>query len=129
MNPFAEHKLVTSFKDLGKGPNNGVAVVGKIVSTVPHEDIVPITSIMMDADGDCVAVSVYNCAPSLTFFIGDTVAVADPYVTEVENLDLPDSSDVSFRSVRVPNPSKISRNGGLPKSTQLAPSHLKISAL
>ncbi|KAK6025802.1 tetratricopeptide repeat protein [Ostertagia ostertagi] len=129
MNPFADHRLVTSFKDLVKGPNNGVAVVGKIVSTVSHEEIVPVTSIMMDADGECIAVSVYNCAPSLTFFIGDTVAVADPHVTEVENLDLANSSSVSFRSLRVPSPSKISRNGGLPKSTQLAPSHLKISAL
>ncbi|KAK5964197.1 Tetratricopeptide repeat protein [Trichostrongylus colubriformis] len=129
MNPFADHRLVTNFKDLGKGPNNGVAVVGKIISTVSHEEIVPITSIMMDADGECVAVSVYNCAPSLTFFIGDTVAVADPHVVEVESLDLPDSPDTSFRSVRVPNPSKIARNGSLPKATQLAPSHLKISAL
>uniref|UniRef100_A0A7I5E6H6 TTC5_OB domain-containing protein n=1 Tax=Haemonchus contortus TaxID=6289 RepID=A0A7I5E6H6_HAECO len=129
MNPFTDYKLVTSFKDLKKGPNSRVAAVGKIVSTVPHEEIVPITSIMMDAEGDCIAVSVYNCAPSLTFSIGDTVIVADPHVTEVENLDLPNLSNVSFRSVRVPNPSKISRNGSLPKSTQLAPSHLKISAL
>ncbi|VDO04587.1 unnamed protein product [Haemonchus placei] len=84
MNPFTDYKLVTSFKDLKKGPNSRVAVVGKIVSTVPHEEIVPITSIMMDVEGDCIAVSVYNCAPSLTFSIGDTVIVADPHVTEVE---------------------------------------------
>lgn len=129
VNPFTDLHLVTCFKDLKKGANNRVAVVGKVVSTVPHEDVIPIASIIMDAEGECVAVCVYNCAPSLSFFIGDTVVVADPHVTEVEDLDLPEIPNASFRSLRVPNPSKISRNGNLPKATQLAPSHLKISAL
>ncbi|WKX90996.1 hypothetical protein Q1695_009668 [Nippostrongylus brasiliensis] len=129
MNPFAEHRLVICFKELQKGANPGIAVVGKIVSTVPHEDIVPVASIAIDTDGECVAVCVYNCAPSMAFFIGDTVVVADPYVTDVDELDLPTVSNTSFRSIRVPNPSKISRNGGLPKPAELAPSHLKISAL
>lgn len=56
-------------------------------------------SIIMDAEGECVAVCVYNCAPSLSFFIGDTVVVADPHVTEVEVLFLQNSNPFLFMCV------------------------------
>ncbi|RCN31344.1 tetratricopeptide repeat protein [Ancylostoma caninum] len=129
VNPFTGHRTVSSFAELSVGPNDGVVVVGRIVSTITHEDGIPVASVAMDGEGDCVAVCVYNCAPSLSFFIGDTIAIADPHVTEVKDLELSASPTLSFRSIRVPNPSKLSRNGCLPKPAQMAPSHLKISAL
>ncbi|VDN33295.1 unnamed protein product [Cylicostephanus goldi] len=105
------------------------AVVARVVSTIAHDEGVPVASVIMDVEGDCVALCVYNCAQTFSFFVGDTVAVADPHVIEVKDLELPSSSTISFRSIRVPNPSMVSRNGNLPKPTQMAPSHLKISAL
>ncbi|CAJ0594961.1 unnamed protein product [Cylicocyclus nassatus] len=129
VNPFTASRVVTTFNELSAGANPGVAVVARVVSTIAHDEGVPVASIIMDVEGDCVALCVYNCAQTFSFFVGDTVAVADPHVIEVKDLELPNSSKISFRSIRVPNPSKVSRNGNLPKPTQMAPSHLKISAL
>ncbi|KJH42472.1 tetratricopeptide repeat protein [Dictyocaulus viviparus] len=129
MSPFSGLNIIQTFKRLKDGSNKGNVIVGKIVASVTHEDIVPVTSVLMDVEGDCLALCVYNCASSLTFSIADTVAVADPFMIKVKDLQLPNHSNVSFSSIRVPTPSKISRNGCLPKPKQLAPSHLKISAL
>ncbi|ETN81145.1 tetratricopeptide repeat protein [Necator americanus] len=129
LNPFTDRRAVSSFAELSVGLNDGVAVVVRVVSTISHDEGVPMTSIVMDSEGDFIAVCIYNCAPSMSFFIGDTLAVADPHLVEVKDLELGDSSKVSFRSLRVPNPSKVSRNGSFPKPAQLAPTHLKISSL
>ncbi|VDM69248.1 unnamed protein product [Strongylus vulgaris] len=129
VNPFTDHRTVSVFEEISAGHNDGIAVVAKVVSTIVHDEGVPVASIIMDSAGECIALCVYNCAPSFSFFIGDTVAIADPHVVEVKDLELTPSSKVSFRSIRVPNPSKVSRNGTLPKPAQVAPSHLKISAL
>ncbi|VDM61391.1 unnamed protein product, partial [Angiostrongylus costaricensis] len=129
INPFTGLTTVALFKDLKDGPNTGIVTIGKIVASLSHEDTVPIASVLMDVEGDRLALCIYNSAPSLSFSIGDTIAVADPYVIVVKDLNLPDLPGGPFRSIRVPNPSKISRNGSLPRPTQLAPSHLKISTL
>uniref|UniRef100_A0A0K0DDU5 TTC5_OB domain-containing protein n=1 Tax=Angiostrongylus cantonensis TaxID=6313 RepID=A0A0K0DDU5_ANGCA len=129
MNPFTGLSTVALFKDLKDGPNTGIVTIGKIVASVSHEDTVPIASVLMDVEGNRLALCIYNSAPSLSFSVGDTIAIADPYVIVAKDLNLPDLPGGPFRSIRVPNPSKISRNGSIPKSTQLAPSHLKISTL
>ncbi|KAK6729094.1 hypothetical protein RB195_006254 [Necator americanus] len=92
LNPFTDRRAVSSFAELSVGLNDGVAVVVRVVSTISHDEGVPMTSIVMDSEGDFIAVCIYNCAPSMSFFIGDTLAVADPHLIEVKDLELGDSS-------------------------------------
>ncbi|XP_057657747.1 tetratricopeptide repeat protein 5-like [Diorhabda carinulata] len=103
-------KLVeTKLKELKNGLNEEVVVLGKVVCSVRNEDIVPFTFCMVDKDGTCVVVTIFNLAAGKGVIIGDSVAIAEPFVTDVDfNYK---NVDYKFRLIRVENPVILIVNG------------------
>jgi len=92
----------TFLKDLHAKENKNTVICGKVVAVIPVKDAVPFPFILMDQQGECIAVSVFNLAVGKGVIIGDSVAIPEPYVEVIEvNID---GEDVSFRSIRVDSP-------------------------
>nr|CAD7612348.1 unnamed protein product [Timema genevievae] len=68
---------------LQPGTNSEKVVLGKVVCSVQDEDSVPFTFCMLDKAETCVAVTVYNLAQGKGVIIGDTVAIPEPYLSQV----------------------------------------------
>ncbi|XP_066884995.1 tetratricopeptide repeat protein 5 isoform X3 [Kogia breviceps] len=94
---------------LQPGVNSGAVVLGKVVFSLTMEEKVPFTFGLVDSDGPCCAVMVYNMVQSWGVLIGDSVAIPEP------NLRLHriqhKGKDYSFSSVRVETPLLLVVNG------------------
>uniref|UniRef100_A0A7N9CIS6 Tetratricopeptide repeat protein 5 n=1 Tax=Macaca fascicularis TaxID=9541 RepID=A0A7N9CIS6_MACFA len=94
---------------LQPGVNSGAVILGKVVFSLTTEEKVPFTFGLVDSDGPCYAVMVYNIVQSWGVLIGDSVAIPEP------NLRLHriqhKGKDYSFSSVRVETPLLLVVNG------------------
>ncbi|XP_073656802.1 tetratricopeptide repeat protein 5 isoform X4 [Tursiops truncatus] len=63
---------------LQPGVNSGAVVLGKVVFSLTTEEKVPFTFGLVDSDGPCCAVMVYNMVQSWGVLIGDSVAIPEP---------------------------------------------------
>uniref|UniRef100_A0A8C3WNA0 Tetratricopeptide repeat protein 5 n=1 Tax=Catagonus wagneri TaxID=51154 RepID=A0A8C3WNA0_9CETA len=94
---------------LQPGVNSGAVVLGKVVFSLTTEEKVPFTFGLVDSDGPCCAVMVYNMVQSWGVLIGDSVAIPEP------NLRLHriqhKGKEYSFSSVRVETPLLLVVNG------------------
>uniref|UniRef100_A0A452TRB6 Tetratricopeptide repeat domain 5 n=1 Tax=Ursus maritimus TaxID=29073 RepID=A0A452TRB6_URSMA len=63
---------------LQPGVNSGAVVLGKVVFSLTTEEKVPFTFGLVDSDGPCYAVMVYNMVQSWGVLIGDSVAIPEP---------------------------------------------------
>ncbi|CAD6197846.1 unnamed protein product [Caenorhabditis auriculariae] len=126
-----------SIDDLQIGPNLNTIIHAKIVATIPHDDIVPLTFVVCDVNERCCAVTVYNCAPNFGFVIGDTIDIAEPFLKEAENIELSTSCDATtsptraiplLRWIRVRSPRLLCRNGQPTASAVVAPTQLTIES-
>uniref|UniRef100_A0A8C6RZE9 Tetratricopeptide repeat domain 5 n=1 Tax=Nannospalax galili TaxID=1026970 RepID=A0A8C6RZE9_NANGA len=63
---------------LQPGVNSGTVVLGKVVFSLTTEEKVPFTFGLVDSDGPCYAVMVYNMVQSWGVLIGDSVAIPEP---------------------------------------------------
>ncbi|XP_078060924.1 tetratricopeptide repeat protein 5 [Mustelus asterias] len=68
-----------TLRSLNPGPNTGTVVLGKVVFSLTDEEKVPFTFGLVDVEGCCLAVMVYNIAESWGVLIGDTVAIPEPH--------------------------------------------------
>ncbi|KAM4858905.1 tetratricopeptide repeat protein 5-like isoform X2 [Urocitellus parryii] len=95
--------------ELKPGVNSGAVVLGKVVFSLTTEEKVPFTFGLVDSDGPCYAVMVYNMVQSWGVLIGDSVAIPEP------NLQLHQiqhkGKDYSFSSIRVETPLLLVVNG------------------
>jgi len=98
-----------TFSDLCPGTNEGKVVLGKVICSVHSEDTVPFTFCLTDKNSKCIAVNLYNLAPGKGVIIGDSVAIAEPFYSNV-NLDIKDQK-VVFDLVRVESPLGLIING------------------
>jgi hypothetical protein len=78
-----------NLKDLQKGLNKNKVLVGKVICGLPSKstdslNIVCFTCCIADSNGDCVAMTIYNLAGGHGLIIGQSVAIPEPYV---ENID------------------------------------------
>ncbi|CAH1159927.1 unnamed protein product [Phaedon cochleariae] len=95
--------------DLKAGTNEEKVVVGKVVCSVRNEDTVPFTFCMVDKSSTCVVVTIFNLADGKGVIIGDSVAIPEPYVTDVD-FNYKDI-DYKFRLIRVETPVILVVNG------------------
>jgi len=79
------------FRELTPGPNANKVVVGKVTSSVTNECITAFAFTMVDADKNCVAVTLYNLKAGVGVIIGDTVAIAEPFMEKIDFEFDPDS--------------------------------------
>ncbi|KAG5892233.1 hypothetical protein JTB14_022298 [Gonioctena quinquepunctata] len=95
--------------DLKSSVNEEKVVLGKVVCSVRNEDTVPFTFCMVDKCGTCVVVTIFNLADGKGVIIGDSVAVPEPYVTDVDFTYR--EIDYKFRLIRVETPVILVVNG------------------
>lgn len=70
--------------ELKEGINLESVILGKVVCSVRNDDSVPFTFCLVDKFGTCVCVTIYNLAEGKGVIIGDSVAIPEPFVTEVK---------------------------------------------
>ncbi|XP_036895671.1 tetratricopeptide repeat protein 5 isoform X1 [Sturnira hondurensis] len=94
---------------LQPGVNSGAVVLGKVVFSLTTEEKVPFTFGLVDSDGPCYAVMVYNMVQSWGVLIGDSVAIPEPSLRlhRIQHR----GKDYSFASVRVETPLLLVVNG------------------
>uniref|UniRef100_G1PS04 Tetratricopeptide repeat protein 5 n=2 Tax=Myotis lucifugus TaxID=59463 RepID=G1PS04_MYOLU len=94
---------------LQPGVNSGAVVLGKVVFSLTTEEKVPFTFGLVDSDGPCYAVMVYNMVQSWGVLIGDSVAIPEPSLRlhRIQHK----GKDYSFSSVRVETPLLLVVNG------------------
>ncbi|XP_006883152.1 PREDICTED: tetratricopeptide repeat protein 5 [Elephantulus edwardii] len=94
---------------LQPGVNSGSVVLGKVVFSLTTEEKVPFTFGLVDSDGPCYAVMVYNMVQSWGVLIGDSVAIPEPNLRphRIQHR----GKEYSFPSVRVETPLLLVVNG------------------
>ncbi|XP_025775816.1 tetratricopeptide repeat protein 5 [Herpailurus yagouaroundi] len=105
-------KLTLELKPLSAlqpGVNSGAVVLGKVVFSLTTEEKVPFTFGLVDSDGPCCAVMVYNMVQSWGVLIGDSVAIPEPSLRlhRIQHK----GKDYSFCSIRVETPLLLVVNG------------------
>ncbi|XP_059499921.1 tetratricopeptide repeat protein 5, partial [Stegostoma tigrinum] len=96
-------------RGLNPGANTGSVVVGKVVFSLTDEEKVPFTFGLMDTEGTCLAVMVYNIAESWGVLIGDTVAIPEPQLKQ-HSIDH-NGKHFSFSNIRAESPLVLLVNG------------------
>ncbi|VVC27266.1 Hypothetical protein CINCED_3A019882 [Cinara cedri] len=74
----------TPLSKLQNGLNCNKVVCGKVVCVVYYQEPVPYTFCMVDKELNCIVVSVYNLSPSKGPVIHDSVAIPEPYMTQID---------------------------------------------
>lgn len=120
LGPLTPSKLVeknvkidqVSIADLKEGMNPEKMVLGSVVCNFADVAKVPYTFALVDSKGTCCAVTVYNLAEGKGMIIGDTVAIAEPYLNAVD-ITLPDEEQTkcNFTCLRVNDPTLLIVNG------------------
>ncbi|XP_033113098.1 tetratricopeptide repeat protein 5-like [Anneissia japonica] len=111
---------------LDKGLNKEKVILGKVVCNIMLDEPIPFTFALIDSEGTCFAVNIFNIAQGQGVIIGDSVAIPEPFVMYHEF----HASDkvIKFPSIRVETPVVMVVNGkkwGLDKQ---APTVLSVSA-
>ncbi|XP_006007583.1 tetratricopeptide repeat protein 5 [Latimeria chalumnae] len=94
---------------LQAGVNVAAVVLGKVVFSLTMEEKVPFTFGLVDSEGSCYAVMVYNVAESWGVLIGDSVAIPEPNLKQ-QHVQHKGKS-FSFSSIRVETPLLLVVNG------------------
>jgi len=97
------------FSALEPGLNSEKVVLGKVICSVHNTDTVPFTFCLMDKEGSCLVVTLYNLSPGRGVIIGDSVAIAEPFFSRVEIVH--EGKEIKFDLVRVESPLVLVING------------------
>nr|XP_033778970.1 tetratricopeptide repeat protein 5 isoform X1 [Geotrypetes seraphini] len=93
---------------LKPGVNTGMVVLGRVVFSLTTEEKVPFTFGLVDLDGSCFAVMVYNMVETWGVLIGDSVAIPEPHLKQHQ---IHKEKTFSFSSLRVESPLLLVVNG------------------
>jgi tetratricopeptide (TPR) repeat protein len=113
-------------KDLTLDSDSSVAygVLGRVVCSLPPENLLPFTFCMYDRSGVCIPVAVHNLASGSGPKIGDAVGIYKPVVKSV--CFQFDKYDFDLRFIRVENPMHLVINGKRISSNQCALTQLAV---
>ncbi|XP_014661430.1 PREDICTED: tetratricopeptide repeat protein 5-like [Priapulus caudatus] len=114
-------------KQLNKGLNSGKVILGRVVCSVSSGNNVPFTFCMVDSDATCFSVTLYNLAAGQGVIIGDSVAIPEPILS---NVDVEfNSKKYHFWNVRVESPVVLAVNGKMLSKDKLAAPVFSVSIL
>ncbi|KAM4808627.1 tetratricopeptide repeat protein 5 [Rhinophrynus dorsalis] len=94
---------------LQPGKNLGCVVLGRVVFSIMPEERVPFTFGLVDAEGSCYAVMVYNIVESWGVLIADSVTIPEPHLKH-HNIQHKGQT-FAFQSIRVDSPVQLLVNG------------------
>ncbi|KAF7287853.1 tetratricopeptide repeat protein 5-like [Rhynchophorus ferrugineus] len=90
------------YESMKPGLNDEKVILGKVICSVRNEDIVPFTFCTVDKAGQVIVTTVFNLADGKGVIIGDSVAIPEPFVTDVDFSYR--ENKFKFRMVRVETP-------------------------
>eukprot|EP00095_Tigriopus_kingsejongensis_P002947 maker-scaffold2090_size21136-snap-gene-0.3 protein:Tk02947 transcript:maker-scaffold2090_size21136-snap-gene-0.3-mRNA-1 annotation:"tetratricopeptide repeat protein 5-like" len=97
------------FDRLQEGLNEKKVILGKVIFSLQSLDGVPFTFCLADQSGHCIVVNLYNLSPGKGVIIGDSVAIAEPFFSQI-SLNR-DGKEIAFDLVRVESPLILVING------------------
>ncbi|CAM9118446.1 unnamed protein product [Lampetra fluviatilis] len=98
-----------ALSQLSEGANAGALLLGRVLFSVTTEHSLPFVFGLLDSQGSCCAVSVYNFVSGWGVLIGDTVVVPAP---SLRTHHVQDGQQVlTFQCVRVSSPASLVVNG------------------
>ncbi|KAM9329852.1 tetratricopeptide repeat protein 5 [Gastrophryne carolinensis] len=106
------HYAGLQLKSLGAlqpGKNTGCVALGRVVFSLVPEERVPFTFGLVDTDGTCYAVMVYNMVESWGVLIADSVTIPEPHMKQ-HNVQHK-GQIFAFHSIRVDSPVQLLVNG------------------
>eukprot|EP00088_Acartia_fossae_P004156 TRINITY_DN1176_c0_g1_i7.p1 TRINITY_DN1176_c0_g1~~TRINITY_DN1176_c0_g1_i7.p1 ORF type:complete len:458 (+),score=88.30 TRINITY_DN1176_c0_g1_i7:46-1374(+) len=72
------------FQELSPGLNQERVIMGRVICSVHSEETVPFTFHLIDKDESILVVTLYNLSPGKGVIIGDSVAIAEPFLTNID---------------------------------------------
>jgi tetratricopeptide (TPR) repeat protein len=119
-------KLVT-INQLQTGLNTEMVIVGRVVCSVNMESSIMFTFCMVDKTSACCSVTVYNIAKGWGIKIGDSVAIPEPFL---HNVDVHyQDQHIMYKNIRVARPVVLVVNGRKLTSSCESASEIKVSTL
>ncbi|PIK44223.1 putative tetratricopeptide repeat protein 5 isoform X1 [Apostichopus japonicus] len=112
---------------LVEGKNLEKVVVGKVVCSVSLDEPIPFTFAIVDSEGSCYVVNLYNVAQGQGVIIGDSVAIPEPHIMK-NDLSV-DDKRINFFSIRVLSPIYLVVNRRKLGADKQAPATLQVSTL
>ncbi|XP_071823555.1 tetratricopeptide repeat protein 5-like isoform X2 [Apostichopus japonicus] len=112
---------------LVEGKNLEKVVVGKVVCSVSLDEPIPFTFAIVDSEGSCYVVNLYNVAQGQGVIIGDSVAIPEPHIMK-NDLSV-DDKHINFFSIRVLSPIYLVVNRRKLGADKQAPATLQVSTL
>ncbi|KAG8596470.1 hypothetical protein GDO81_001921 [Engystomops pustulosus] len=94
---------------LQPGKNPGCVVLGRVVFSLVPEERVPFTFGLVDTEGTCYAIMVYNMVESWGVLIADSVTIPEPHLKQ-HNIQHKGQTFV-FQSIRIDSPVRLLVNG------------------
>uniref|UniRef100_A0A8C5QW34 Tetratricopeptide repeat domain 5 n=1 Tax=Leptobrachium leishanense TaxID=445787 RepID=A0A8C5QW34_9ANUR len=94
---------------LQPGKNAGCVVLGRVVFSLMPEERVPFTFGLVDAEGSCYAIMVYNMVESWGVLVTDSVTIPEPHLKQ-HNIQHKGQA-FNFQSIRVDSPVRLLVNG------------------
>ncbi|XP_040272710.1 tetratricopeptide repeat protein 5 isoform X1 [Bufo bufo] len=94
---------------LQPGKNPGCVVLGRVVFSLVPEERVPFTFGLVDTEGTCYAIMVYNMVESWGVLIADSVTIPEPHLKQHTIQHKGQTS--AFESIRVDSPVRLLVNG------------------
>ncbi|CAB3407508.1 unnamed protein product [Caenorhabditis bovis] len=119
-------RLVSMIDSLPASSSHATELHVKVLATVNHEEIVPLTLAVCDSTGECFGMTVYNCSATFGFVIGDTLSLHDPDWHVLTDFHIGNRHVEKLRWCRVLSPRHLRRNGVPVASSALAPATLRI---
>ncbi|XP_028392755.1 tetratricopeptide repeat protein 5-like [Dendronephthya gigantea] len=111
---------------LNVGLNANKVISGKVVGIVPYDEPIPFTFSIVDKEGTCYPVMLYNLRTGCGVIVGDAVAVPEPYV---QSTDFQENDKIfKFQSIRVDSPLVLVVNKRKLGRDKLSPSVLSFEA-
>ncbi|XP_061403068.1 tetratricopeptide repeat protein 5 [Lethenteron reissneri] len=98
-----------ALSELSEGANAGALLLGRVLFSVTTEHSLPFVFGLLDSQGSCCAVSVYNFVSGWGVLIGDTVVVPAPSLRTHHVQD--GQQELTFQCVRVSSPASLVVNG------------------
>lgn len=125
---FKVHQIAglepAKLRDLSLGKNPGRLIAVKVACSVLSQERYPYSTCVLDEDGDCFVVNIYNMADGRGFVIGDDLVIPEPYLYQVQVNH--QGHVFSFPSIRVDSPVDVVVNGKPLSSDSRAPLQLRV---
>lgn len=117
-----DHVVLSNLTD---GLNANKVISGKVIGIVNNDEPVPFTFPIVDSDGTCFPVTLYNLRAGCGVVVGDTVAIPEPFVQSTDFIE--NNQVFKFSSIRVDTPLVMVVNKRKLGADKLAPSTLSFT--